>query len=140
MANPQVSKWLKGIQLQTLLFPPMYHIIIKFLQVTVLIFLPTLTYIYGNKFNISDGSLIFVNSESLFYYHDNLKFKDDDIVNDYLKYCDDYQYHSTGSGYSISDCICCTATMCLCDSLQSAIHHTKNNTVIAISNSVPMIH
>ena len=110
--------------------------------------LATLTYVQGNRFDISKRSVIFVDSESSYYDDDNnLKFKESDTVNDYFKYCDDY-YNSSKSGYSsdntsgsgftyfFSKCICCAETLCLCDSIQSASHYTQNNTVIALANSV----
>ena len=127
----------------------MHHMIIE-LVVLWICGLATLTYVQGNRFNIAKETLIFVDSESL-YCDDsnNLKLKESDTVNDYFKYCDDY-YNSSGSGYmyNMSDnaytyffgnCICCTVTLCLCDSMEGAQHHTQNNTVIALTNSVNLV-
>ena len=114
--------------------------------------LTILTCIQGKKFDISKGTVIFVESESPYYDgNNNLKFKESDTVNDYFKYCDDY-YNSSGSGYSsdsafsgsgfvdfYSKCICCAETLCLCDSIQSASHHAQSNTIIALANSVNLV-
>ena len=113
--------------------------------------LNTLKCIQGNRFNTSNGSLIFIDG-GLFHYHSGTKdtllieVRDSDVANEYFKYCDENgsAYSSDNesesrSGYSSSGCICCTTTLCLCDSVQDAIHHTQNNTVIVMDSSVRLL-
>ena len=125
----------------------MHHTLIKL--VVVWTCLCTLTYVQGNRYNTNNGSLIFIDSE---YFHDdedNLNIRGSDIANKYFKHCDEYYgsgsgYSSedkpdSGSGYSSSGCVCCTTTLCLCDSIQDALHHAHNDTVILMAGSVDLM-
>ena len=110
----------------------MHHTLIKL--VAVWTHLCILTYVQGNRYNTNNGSLIFIGSSS--FHHDdedNLNFGGSDIADEYFKYCDEYYgsgsgsgYSSenepgsaSGSGYSSSGCVCCTPTLCLCDSIKA---------------------
>ena len=121
-------------------------------RVIILLFvythLCTLTYIQGNRFSNNNGSLIFIDSKPIYYdnFEDSLKFTDSDMANEYFRYCDesgsDYLSDNTSEreyGYNVSGCICCTTTLCLCHSVQYAINHTQNNTVIVMDNFVDIV-
>ena len=129
----------------------MHHTLIIIKVLIVWMHLNTLKCIQGNRFNTRNGSLIFIDGGS-FHYHigaeDSLLIvvRDSDVSNEYFKYCDEIRsaYSSDneserGSGYASSGCICCTTTLCLCDSVQDAVHHTQNNTVIVMDSSVRLL-
>ena len=127
-----------------------HHTSIKLMIVWTCLSVLACTYAQGNRYNASSGSLIFIDSESHLY--DNVEDdRNSDMENEYFKYCD--EYYETGSGSLVDDesdsgssysliitrCICCTATLCLCDSIQDALYHTQNNTVIVMDSSVDLV-
>ena len=125
-----------------------YTLIIKALIVWTHLY----TCIQGNRFNTSNGSLIFIDGYPVHYdivvVEDTLlvERRDSNVANEYFKYCDEIELidspeskSESGSVYSVSGCICCTTTLCLCDSIQDALHHTQNNTVIVMDSSVSLL-
>ena len=125
----------------------MHHILIKF--VVVWAHLHAFTSVQGNRYNTNNESVIFIDSKS--FHHDdedNLNFRGNDVVDEYFKYCDEYcgsgsgcsseNKPGSGSSYSSSGCVCCTPILCLCDSIQGALQHTHNNTVIVMAGSVDL--
>ena len=108
-----------------------------------------LTSVQGHRINANNESLIFIDSK--YFHHDD----DEDIrgsgdvADEYFQYCDEHYESGSGylsqnesesrSGYSLSGCVCCTTTLCLCDSIHNAVHHTNNNTVIVMAGSVDLV-
>ena len=110
----------------------------------------TLTSVQGHRINANNESLIFIDSKYFHHaYDDDEDIRGSDVADEYFQYCDEH-YDSgsgylsqndsaSGSGYSLSGCICCTTTLCLCDSVHNAVNHTNNNTVIVMANSFDLI-
>ena len=112
------------------------------------------TCIQGNRFNTSNGSLIFIDGYPVHYdiivVEDTLlvERRDSNVANEYFKYCDEIELvdsheskYESISVYSSSSSVCCTTTLCLCDSIKDALHHIQNNTVIVMASSVfPWVH
>ena len=124
----------------------MCHTLIKLVLVWTHLY--ALTSVHGQRINANNESLIFIDSK--YFHHDGDEdIRGSDVADEYFQYCDEHYDSGSGylsqndsesrSGYPLSGCICCTTTLCLCDSVHNAVHHTNNNTVIVMANSVDLV-